>query len=196
MDKRIAVVKRKTSETDVSLTINIDGRGNSQIDTGIGFLDHMLTLFAKHGLFDLKVKAKGDTHVDMHHTVEDIGICLGEAFYQALGKRKGIRRYGLGYVPMDETLCRTVVDLSNRPYLIFNVKSPKPRRGDFDIGLTKEFLKALSNKGGITLHVNLIYGENGHHINEAIFKSLAIALDTASVIDKRIIGLPSTKGRL
>ncbi len=193
---RKAEIKRKTSETDVSIKLNLDGKGKSKICTGIAFFDHMLELFTKHGLFDLEIKAKGDLEVDMHHTVEDIGICLGQALRKALGKKVGIRRFGSSAVPMDETLSGVSIDISNRPFLVFNVKVKPSRRETFDVGLTREFLRALCGNAGLTIHVNLPYGQDAHHINESIFKSLSVALKQAASIDKRRKGVPSTKGRL
>ncbi len=192
---RRATVSRKTGETDIHLDLVLDGKGEYKIDSGVPFLDHMLTLFAVHGFFNLIVEADGDTEVDDHHTVEDIGICLGQAFNKALGGKKGIRRYGSCYMPMDETLARVVVDLSNRPYLHYNVKLADQKVGNFDTCLAKEFLRALMLNAGITMHVDLLHGENCHHIIEAIFKGLARAMaEAASTID--IEGAMSSKGSL
>jgi imidazoleglycerol-phosphate dehydratase len=194
---RVATVTRKTAETDIQLTLGLDGRGVGQIDTGIPFFDHMLTLFAKHGLFDLEVKAKGDVAVDYHHTVEDIGLVLGEAFKQALGAKTGIRRYGFFYLPMDEALARVVVDLSGRACLVYDVQAPVMFVRDFNLVLVKEFCRAFSNALACNLHVKLEYGEEPHHVAEAIFKALARALDAATQIDPRAADLlPSTKGKL
>ena len=194
---RVATVARKTAETDIQLTLGLDGRGVGQIDTGIPFFDHMLTLFAKHGLFDLEVKAKGDVAVDYHHTVEDIGLVLGEAFKQALGTKTGIRRYGFFYLPMDEALARVVVDLSGRACLVYDVQAPVMFVRDFNLVLVKEFCRAFSNALACNLHVKLEYGEEPHHVAEAIFKALARALDAATQIDPRAADLlPSTKGKL
>ena len=194
---RVATVTRKTAETDIQLTLGLDGRGVGQIDTGIPFFDHMLTLFAKHGLFDLDVKAKGDVAVDYHHTVEDIGLVLGEAFKQALGAKTGIRRYGFFYLPMDEALARVVVDLSGRACLVYDVQAPVMFVRDFNLVLVKEFCRAFSNAVGCNLHVRLVYGEEPHHVAEAIFKALARALDAATQVDPRAADLlPSTKGKL
>jgi imidazoleglycerol-phosphate dehydratase len=194
---RVATVTRKTAETDIQLTLGLDGRGVGQIDTGIPFFDHMLTLFAKHGLFDLEVKAKGDVAVDYHHTVEDIGLVLGEAFKQALGAKTGIRRYGFFYLPMDEALARVVVDLSGRACLVYDVQAPVMFVRDFNLVLVKEFCRAFSNALACNLHVKLEYGEEPHHVAEAIFKALARALDVATQIDPRAADLlPSTKGKL
>jgi imidazoleglycerol-phosphate dehydratase len=194
---RQAEIERKTKETEIRLSLRLDGRGESDVSTGIPFMDHMLTLFAAHSFMDLRLKAKGDTEVDHHHTVEDIGIGLGLALRQALGERKGIRRYGEAAVPMDEALARVVVDLSNRPYLAYRVSLGSRSTGTFDTGLIKEFLRALVNNAGITLHVDLLAGEDAHHVSEAIFKALARALDAATTPEDRLAGgLPSTKGVL
>jgi imidazoleglycerol-phosphate dehydratase len=194
---RVATVTRKTAETDIQLTLGLDGRGVGQIDTGIPFFDHMLTLFAKHGLFDLEVKAKGDVAVDYHHTVEDIGLVLGEAFKQAVGAKTGIRRYGFFYLPMDEALARVVVDLSGRACLVYDVQAPVMFVRDFNLVLVKEFCRAFSNALACNLHVKLEYGEEPHHVAEAIFKALARALDVATQVDPRAADLlPSTKGKL
>lgn len=194
---RIATVTRKTAETDIVLQLGIDGTGASKIDTGVPFFDHMLTLFAKHGLFDLEVKAVGDADVDYHHTVEDVGLVLGEAFKQALGDKLGIRRYGSFLLPMDESLARVVVDLSGRACLVYDAVAPTMFVRDFNIILVKEFCRAFSNAVGCNLHVKLEYGEEPHHVAEAIFKGLARALDVATQIDPRTAGsLPSTKGSL
>ncbi|MBK9991540.1 MAG: imidazoleglycerol-phosphate dehydratase HisB [Verrucomicrobia bacterium] len=194
---RIATIKRKTAETDITLTLDVDGRGVSNISTGVPFFDHMLTLFAKHGLFDLHVDAKGDVDVDYHHTVEDVGIVLGEAFKQALGDKLGIRRYGFFLLPMDESLARVVVDIGGRPHLVYEAEAPTMFVRDFNIVLVKEFCRAFSNALGANLHVKLEYGEEPHHVAEAIFKGLARALDVATQIDPRTAGqLPSTKGKI
>lgn len=194
---RLASVTRKTAETEITLALTVDGKGSSKISTGVPFFDHMLTLFAKHGLFDLEVDAKGDVEVDYHHTVEDVGIVLGEAFKQALGDKRGIVRYGFFYVPMDEALARVVVDLSGRACLVYEVVSPTMYVRDFNLILVKEFCRAFSNALGCNLHVKLEYGEEPHHVAEAIFKALARALDAATVMDARSAGsLPSTKGML
>ncbi len=193
--ERTATLKRKTAETDIALTLSIDGHGKSVIDTGAPFFDHMLTLFAKHGLFDLEVKCVGDVAVDYHHTVEDVGIVLGEAFKKALGEKRGIRRYGFFLLPMDESLARVVVDLGGRPHLVYDAVAPTMFVRDFNIVLVKEFCRAFSNALGANLHVQLIYGEEPHHVAEAIFKGLARALDVATQIDARTGDeLPSTKG--
>ncbi|MBI4777883.1 imidazoleglycerol-phosphate dehydratase HisB [Candidatus Desantisbacteria bacterium] len=200
---RQSEIKRKTKETDIHLWIDLDGSGDSKIDTGIGFMDHMLELFSHHGFFNLKVEAKGDIHVDYHHTVEDIGICLGEAVTKALGEKKGIRRYGDVSLPMDEALASVALDISGRGILVFNVEFPALTTGldwdevkRFDTELIKEFFRAFSQHSGITLHINLAYGENGHHIIEAIFKAFARALCLAVEVDKRIEGVLSTKGMI
>ena len=195
--QRVATVTRKTTETDISLTLAIDGRGRADIATGVPFFDHMLILFAKHGLFDLTLKAKGDVDVDYHHTVEDVGLVLGTAFKQALGEKLGIRRYGFFILPMDESLARVVVDVGGRPHLVYAVEAPSLYVRDFNLVLVKEFCRAFSNALGANLHVKLVYGEEPHHIAEAIFKALARALDVATQIDPRSEGdLPSTKGTI
>jgi len=194
---RIATIKRKTAETDITLTLAVDGQGKSNISTGVPFFDHMLTLFAKHGLFDLDVAAKGDVDVDYHHTVEDVGLVLGEAFKQALGDKLGIRRYGFFILPMDESLARVVVDIGGRPHLVYEAEPPTMFVRDFNIVLVKEFARAFSNALGANLHVKLEYGEEPHHVAEAIFKALARALDVATQIDARAATLlPSTKGKI
>lgn len=192
---RIASISRKTAETDIKLTLAVDGSGRSSIATGVPFFDHMLTLFAKHGQFDLDVTCNGDVAVDYHHTVEDVGIVLGEAFKKALGDKKGIVRYGFFYVPMDEALARVVVDLSGRAALVYDVVSPTMYVRDFNLILVKEFARAFSNALACNLHVRLEYGEEPHHVAEAIFKALARALDGATRIDARAADqIPSTKG--
>jgi len=193
---RKSEIKRNTRETDIKMTLIIDGHGQADITTGVPFIDHMLTLFTVHGFFDLSIKAKGDTEVDDHHTVEDIGICLGQAFSKALGDFGGIKRYGLAAVPMDETLARVTCDFSNRPYLYYGVELKDQKVGKFDTALVQEFLRALSLHGGLTLHVEVSHGDNAHHILEAIFKSLGRCLDMASSIDPRLAGPLSSKGSL
>jgi imidazoleglycerol-phosphate dehydratase len=194
---RESSVSRKTAETDISLSLAIDGTGESKVATGVAFFDHMLTLFAKHGLFDLTVKAKGDVDVDYHHTVEDVGLVLGHAFKKALGEKIGIRRYGFFILPMDEALARVVVDLGGRPHLVYNVEAPSLFVRDFNLVLVKEFCRAFSNALGANLHVQLVYGEEPHHIAESIFKCLGRAMDAATQLDARAKGLlPSTKGTL
>jgi len=194
--KRQSKKYRKTSETEISLALGLDGKGGAKVKTGIPFFDHMLNLFAKHGLFDLEVKAKGDLEVDLHHTVEDVGIVLGQALASALGKKEGIRRYGASYVPMDETLARVVVDLSGRPYLELRGLNRRGRAGNFPAQLVEEFLRALSVQGGMNLHAEILYGRDVHHQIEAIFKALARALQDAVTRDSRVRGVPSTKGRI
>ena len=193
---RKAKVERKTLETGVDLELVVDGSGEHDISTGIPFFDHMLTHIARHGFFDLKVSATGDTEVDFHHSVEDIGICLGQAFKIALDGYKGIVRYGNALVPMDEALVSVAMDIGGRPHLVFNAKIEREKVGDFDTELVEEFLKAFSNHLGCNLHVNVMYGSNTHHIIEAIFKALAKALDAATMIDKRVTGVLSTKGKI
>ena len=196
-EERIASLTRETKETKISARLNIDGSGKAVVDTGVPFFDHMLTLFAGHGLFDLEVKADGDIEVDYHHTVEDVGIVLGELFKKALGDKGGIRRYGFFILPMDECLGRVAIDLGNRPYLAYNVTAPTSYVRDFNIILIKEFCRAFSNTLGANLHIELEYGEEPHHIVECIFKCMARAIDAAAQIDERLGGrLPSTKGML
>jgi imidazoleglycerol-phosphate dehydratase len=193
---RAASLHRTTKETDIELRLALEGSGAATIRTGVGFLDHMLTLFAVHGLFDLAIAAHGDVEVDDHHTVEDVGICLGQAFAQALGDKGGICRYGQAYVPMDETLARVCVDCSNRPFLHYQVEVRESKIGSFDVPLAKEFLRALALHAGLTLHVDLIHGENGHHIVEAVFKALGRALAAAVAPHPRMSGQLSSKGML
>ena len=193
---RTGTIQRKTAETDVSMEVNLDGKGAGSIDTAVPFLDHMLNLFARHGLVDLTIRSKGDTAVDDHHLVEDIGICLGKAVRSALGERKGISRYGSAVVPMDESLCSVAMDLSGRPYLIWHAELGGQRIGEFDPTLLREFFKSFSDHSGITLHINLIYGTNTHHMAEAIFKAFARAFREAIAMDGRVEGVLSTKGSL
>lgn len=193
---RQAIINRQTAETKISLKLNIDGQGRSVIATGVGFLDHMLTLFAKHGLFDLEINCAGDTQVDAHHSTEDIGICLGQAFAQALGDKRGISRYGSIILPMEETLVTVAVDLSGRNYLVFNAPIPSPKIGDFDSELVEDFWYAFASNALCNFHVLLHYGRNSHHIAEGIFKAAARALRTATTIDPRQTDIPSTKGVL
>jgi imidazoleglycerol-phosphate dehydratase len=194
---RAGKIERKTKETAISVELALDGTGGADIATGIGFFDHMLESFAKHGAFDLKVAAKGDLHVDMHHTVEDVGICIGQAFAQALGDHKSIRRFGHAYIPMDETLSRAAVDFANRPYLIWRVALPRPKLGEMDTELFKEWFHALAMNAGACLHVENLYGENSHHIIESAYKATARALRMACELDPRMAGAsPSTKGVL
>jgi imidazoleglycerol-phosphate dehydratase len=194
---RVATLSRKTAETDITVKLTVDGKGMSKIDTGIPFFDHMLTLFAKHGLFDLELKARGDVAVDYHHTVEDVGIVLGEAFKAALGDKIGLKRYGFFILPMDEALARVVIDLGGRPHLVYDVSAPTMFVRDFNLALVKEFFRAFANTVGANVHVRLVYGEEPHHVVEAVFKSFARALDVASQIEPRAADrLPSTKGKL
>src|SRR3954468_24808326 len=194
---RRASVARKTKETEISVSVDLDGSGKSEIETGIGFLDHMLEQLSRHSLIDLTVKAKGDLHIDFHHTTEDTGIAIGTAFAQALGDRKGISRYGEATIPMDETLTRVALDLSNRPYLIWKVDFTRDKLGDMDTELFKEWFQAFAQAAGVTLHVENLYGENNHHIVESCFKALARALRAAVEIDPRKAdAVPSTKGTL
>jgi imidazoleglycerol-phosphate dehydratase len=194
---REAFIERNTSETRIKTRLAVDGKGSSTVRSGVPFFDHMLTLFARHGLFDLELEADGDIEVDFHHTVEDAGITLGLALTKALGDKKGIRRYGHAYVPMDEALVRVVVDLSGRPYLAYN---PPPRveaiGGNFSFQLVEEFLRAVAVNGGMNLHVDILAGRDAHHMAEGVFKALARALDVATQIDPRVEGVPSTKGVL
>ena len=193
---RTASIKRKTSETDIAITLNLDGTGKADIETGIGFLDHMLKSFAKHGFFDLTVKVKGDLYVDCHHTIEDTGIVLGEAIKEALGDKKSIKRYGSMLLPMDETLVLCAIDLSGRPYLNFKGEFTTDRVGDFDTEMVREFFYAVSYSAGMNLHIKQLDGDNNHHIIEAMFKAFAKAFDEAVSIDPRIIDVLSTKGAL
>ena len=195
--ERKATVNRRTKETDIQLELALDGGGRSEIHTGIPFMDHMLTLLAAHAFLDLRIKAKGDTEVDDHHTVEDLGICLGKAVSEALGNKEGIRRFGQAYVPLDEALARTVLDLSNRPFLAYRVAPKESKTGNFDIQLLREFFRALVLHSGMTLHIDLISGDDAHHVAESIFKSFAKALDQAVAPEARLQGaVPSTKGLL
>lgn len=193
---RTALVHRKTSETDVAVELNLDGVARHEIHTDVPFLDHMLAQVAKHGLFDLRVEAKGDLQVDLHHTVEDVGIALGEAFAQALGDKRGIRRFAWAFVPLDEALARAVIDISGRPYLVYQAPQLTGRIGQFDVSLVKEFMRAFAMNMKANLHISILYGENLHHCAEAIFKALARSLDHATAIDPRIAEIPSTKGSL
>jgi len=196
MTERKACITRKTRETDVEVTLDLDGNGRSDVRTGIPFLDHMLTLFAKHGIFDLDVRCSGDLEIDGHHSVEDIGICLGTAFEKALGDKQGIVRFAHGYYPMDETLARVVVDLSGRPFLVFRADVKREQVGALDVELVEEFWKAVATHARFNLHIELLYGRNCHHIFEAIFKAAARALNLATRVDPRMQGVPSTKGVL
>jgi imidazoleglycerol-phosphate dehydratase len=193
---RRAAVERTTNETAVQLELVLDGSGKSRIQTSLPFLDHMLTLLAKHGFFDLTIQAKGDTEIDDHHTVEDVGIVLGDALKQALAGREGIRRFGWALVPLDESLAQVTVDLSGRPFLVYRVELSQRRIKSFDLGLFEDFFQAFVAHGGLNLHINLLYGRNPHHIMEAVFKALAKALDQATALDQRISGVLSTKGKL
>ena len=195
MSRRAKII-RKTTETDIQLEIDLDKTTGSKIDTTIPFFNHMLELFARHGFFKLIIKSKGDTQIDDHHLIEDLGICLGKAVGQALDKKKGINRYGSASVPMDECLCRVDLDISGRPYLIYNVKYGRRKIGEFDPALVKEFFKAFTDQSGITLHINLEYGDNCHHIIEAVFKAFARALKKAVTLNENIKGVLSTKGSL
>ncbi len=196
MELRSATVARKTKETDIAITLNIDGTGASNLETGNGFFDHMLDGFARHGLFDLNVKASGDLNVDCHHTVEDTGIVLGQAIAKAIGDKKGIKRYGSMILPMDETLVMCAIDLCGRPYFVMDADFEAPMVGDFDTQLVKEFFYAVSYSAAMNLHIKVLNGSNDHHKIEAIFKAFAKALDEASMIDPRIQGVLSTKGAL
>jgi imidazoleglycerol-phosphate dehydratase len=194
--KRIGAVSRSTKETQISAEITLDGTGRAELNTGVPFLDHMLTLFAVHGLFDLKIQATGDLKVDAHHTVEDIGICLGLALSKALGERKSIVRYGHFTVPMDEALASVSLDLSNRPFLVYDTPPMADRTGEFETQLAPEFFRAVCLNGGLTLHIRVLYGENTHHMLEAAFKAFARALSIAVSLDPRRSGIPSSKGAL
>lgn len=193
---RAATIARKTAETDIQLTLEVDGSGASTLDSGIPFFDHMLTLFAKHGVFDLQLAVKGDIEVDFHHTVEDTGIVLGQAFTKALGDKKGIRRYGHAYVPMDETLVRAVVDLSGRPFLEYRAPGGVEAINGFSFQLVEEFLRGFAMSALANVHIEILYGRDAHHMAEGVFKALARALDVATQIDPRVQGVPSTKGVL
>jgi imidazoleglycerol-phosphate dehydratase len=194
---RAASVSRRTAETEVSVSLALDGTGKAAIATGVGFLDHMLELFARHGLFDLEVKVEGDLHVDQHHTTEDTGIAVGQAFLKALGDKKGIARYADLHLPMDETLSRVALDISGRPFLVFKAEFPAEKIGAFDTELVREWFQAFAMNGGVTLHVEALYGDNSHHIAESCFKGLARALRKAVALDPREEGrVPSTKGTL
>ncbi|WP_277586528.1 imidazoleglycerol-phosphate dehydratase HisB [Psychrobacillus antarcticus] len=194
--KRVAKIERMTNETKVWVEIDLDGEGKAEIDTGVPFMDHMLDLFVKHGLFDASIKAKGDTYIDDHHTTEDIGIVLGQAVKEALGDKKGIKRYGNAYVPMDDALAQVVIDISNRPHLEFRAQFPTQKVGNFDTELVHEFLWKFALEARMNVHVIVHYGANTHHMIEAIFKALARAIDDAITKDDRVKGVPSTKGLL
>jgi imidazoleglycerol-phosphate dehydratase len=197
VSERVAEIRRTTKETDLFVRVGLDGRGEARVKTGIGFFDHMLEALARHGLLDLTVEARGDLHVDGHHTVEDTGIALGTAIARALGDRAGIRRYGDALVPLDDALVRAVVDVSGRPYLHYDIEIPKWQMlGDYDVFLTPEFFRALVLNAGLTAHLDLVRGDNPHHIVETTFKAFARALDAATSLDPRVAGVPSTKGTL
>ena len=193
---RTSQVKRSTKETEIEASLDLDGQGESEVDTAIPFLDHMLSQLSRHGYFDIKLKAKGDIQIDYHHTVEDVGIVLGEAFTKALGDKKGIRRFADTQAPLNEALAQTVIDISGRGYFVFNATLPKSKIGEFDVELVPEFFQAFATNAGITLHMNCPYWENLHHIVEALFKSFARALDIACSLDNRTDQVPSTKGKL
>ena len=193
---RAAALERITKETNIRISLNLDGKGQADIDSGIPFLDHMLTLFAVHGFFDLSVNAKGDLDIDLHHTIEDVGLVLGDAISQALGERKAIRRYGHAVIPMDDALATVTVDLSNRPFLVCNTPDTIVYGIALNPSLTKEFFRALVNRGGMNLHINVAYGDNDHHVIESIFKAFGRALDQAAAVDGRISGVLSSKGAL
>ena len=195
-NKRIAKVSRKTKETDITIELNLDGTGKADISTGVGFLDHMLDSFARHGLFDLKVKAEGDLHVDSHHLIEDTGIVLGEAIKEAVGDKKGINRYGFFTLPMDEALVLSAVDLSGRPYLVFDVEFKTPAMGDYDTQMVREFFYAVSYSAGMNLHLKQFSGENDHHVCEACYKAFAKAMMGAVAVNERIEDVLSTKGKI
>ena len=197
MSERVAEIRRTTKETDLLVRVGLDGRGEARVKTGIGFFDHMLEALARHGMLDLTVEAQGDLHVDGHHTVEDTGIALGTAIARALGDRAGITRYGDALVPLDDALVRAVVDVSGRPYIHYDIEIPKWQMlGDYDVFLTPEFFRALVLNAGLTAHLDLVRGDNPHHIVEATFKAFARALDAATSLDPRVAGVPSTKGTL
>ncbi len=193
---RTADITRTTTETRIQMALTVDGSGQAVINSSVPFLDHMLTLFARHGLFDLTLQATGDIDIDFHHTVEDVGIVLGQAFREALGDKQGIKRYGWARIPMDEALADVTVDLSGRPYLVYNVEIAAATVGSFDTELAREFFQAFANSCGCNLHLNLLYGDNAHHIIEACFKAFARAMDSATAADSRISGVMSTKGLL
>ena len=193
---RTSHVKRSTSETQIEVTLNLDGTGVQEIQTPVPFLDHMLSQLARHGFFDLTVKAQGDTHIDFHHTVEDVGIAVGQAFKEALGDKKGIRRFAEANVPLNEALAQCIVDISGRAFFVFNLELPKAKLGEFDVELVSEFFQAFAANSGLTIHFNSPYWSNLHHIVEALFKSFARALDFACSLDSRSGNIPSTKGTL
>ena len=194
--KRTAEIERTTKETHITAKIDLDGSGECRVDTGIGFFDHMVTLFCVHGIFDLELDAKGDIDVGLHHTVEDVGLVLGSAVAQALGDRKGIVRYGAIAIPMDDALAEVTLDLSNRPFLVFRLPQEMPSQNNFDASLAREFFRAFAQRAGMNLHINIAYGENWHHMIEAVFKGMGRALRQATSLDQRVKGVPSSKGRL
>ncbi|MDP4177757.1 MAG: imidazoleglycerol-phosphate dehydratase HisB [Bacillota bacterium] len=194
MENRTSKISRKTGETDIEVSINLDGEGKYDINTGVGFFDHMLSLMAKHGIFDLSVKAKGDLYVDSHHTVEDVGIVIGNCIKEALKDKNGIKRYGTSFVPMDEALGTVSLDVSGRPFLVFDAEFTASTLGNYDTEMTEEFFRALAFNAGITLHAKVVYGKNNHHMIEALFKALGRALREAVTIDDKIKGVMSTKG--
>lgn len=196
LERREAVFSRKTGETDIDIVLNLDGEGNYEGDTGIGFFNHMLNLMAKHGLLNLKIEAKGDLEVDGHHTIEDLGIVLGKCFKKAIGNKVGIKRYGTAFVPMDETLASVSIDISGRPYVVCNFNFTVEKVGQMDTELVEEFLRAFAFNAGITLHSRILYGKNNHHMIEAVFKALGRAMREAVDIDERIKGVMSTKGSI
>ena len=194
--KRTAELERKTKETRIKAKLVLDGSGLPEIATGIGFFDHMLTLLAVHGLFDLSVTADGDIEIDYHHTVEDVGLVLGQVLDQALGDRKSINRYGHAVIPMDDALAAVTIDLSKRPYIVWQMPSDMPRQNDFDVSLAKEFFRAMAQRGGMNLHIHVAYGDNWHHMVEAVFKAFGRSLRQAVAMDNRVKGVPSSKGSL
>ncbi len=196
MKKRVASVERATRETDIKVRLSVDGAGKARVQTGMPFVNHMMELFARHSLLDLDIKATGDLDVDYHHTVEDIGLVLGEALDKALGDRRGLTRYGWSYVPMDDALARAVVDLGGRPYLVFDVANRTRKIRDFDLLLVREFFQAFTIKGRMNLHITQFYGKEPHHAYEAIFKAVARALEAACRMDRRVHGIPSSKGKI
>jgi imidazoleglycerol-phosphate dehydratase len=196
MSERTATIQRDTSETQISLSLNLDGTGKAKIETGVPFFNHMLELLTKHALIDLEVQASGDLEVDYHHTVEDVGLVLGQALNHALGDRKGIRRYGYSLLPMDEALARVAIDLGGRPYLVFEVNHAERKIRDFDLGLLEEFFRAFTTEGRLNLHAAHLYGKDVHHAYESIFKGVAKALDMALSLDPRVAGVPSSKGAI
>lgn len=193
---REASISRKTNETDINVKIELDGSGKYDIDTGIGFFDHMLSLMSRHGLINMKVAAKGDLYVDSHHTIEDIGIVIGKCIHEALGDKEKIRRYSTVFLPMDEVLCMVSMDISGRPYIVFDAKFDEERVGEMDTGMVEEFFRAVAFNAGITLHIKELYGKNSHHIIEAMFKAFGKALREAAELDEKIEGIMSTKGTL